>query len=66
MADKRNTHKKTTENQLIEDYEMLISSSEHSFVVPVEWNNEGDSIKRFSLYEDYSPVKTSSDTALNL
>ncbi|MCL6293896.1 hypothetical protein [Jejuia spongiicola] len=66
MSDTKRISKKTQEQELIEDYENLIGSSEFSFVVPMEWSNEGDSIKRFSLYEDYTPVKTSGGTILNL
>lgn len=53
------------EYRLIKEYEKLMETSSDSFIVPVQWSNEGDSIERFSLYENYTPVKTSGDTSPN-
>lgn len=51
------------EETLIKQYEELMESSKSSFVVPVQWTSEGDVIEKFSLYENYTPVKTSDNTS---
>lgn len=56
----------SNEDVFVQEYEELMQSSKDSFVVPVQWTDEGDSIQQFSLYEDYTPVKTSGDTSPNI
>jgi hypothetical protein len=48
------------------EHKELMSSFENSFVVPVQWNDNGDQIEKFSLYENYTPVKTSGETSYSL
>lgn len=60
-----NELKNKNEETFFEDYQKIIESSNGSFVVPVQWTNESDSIEKFSLYEEYTPVKTSGDTTMN-
>ncbi|MBC6425259.1 MAG: hypothetical protein GDA51_02060 [Ekhidna sp.] len=61
----KNAKKSKKKDSFKEDYQKIMQSSERSsFVVPVQWTNEGDSIEKFSLYENYTPVKTSGDTTM--
>ena len=55
-----------TEDIAIKEYKKIMDSSNDSFIVPVQWTNEGDLIERFSLYANYTPVKTSGDTSPSL
>lgn len=55
------------QNSFSEDYEELVSQfgNEGSVVVNVEWNQDGDNFKKFSIYDNnYSPVIISSSTTL--
>ena len=63
----KDTKNSTKEESFREDYQKIIKSSDNSsFVVPVQWTNEGDSIEKFSLYENYTPVKTSGNTTMTV
>ena len=50
-------------NKEIIEYQEIMNSND-GFVVPVEWSRYGDTIQKFSLYEEYTPVKTSGGTTL--
>lgn len=62
----KNDKENKMEDTLTKQYEKLMKTSNNSFVVPVQWTTEGDSIEKFSLYENYTPVKTSGDTSPNI
>jgi hypothetical protein len=66
MKNEKKVKTGNTKDILFKEYEKLMKSSNDSFIVPVQWTNEGDTIERFSLYENYTPVKTSGDTSPNL
>ncbi len=46
------------------DYQAIMNSEKGSQVIPVQWRENGDSIQKFSMYEEYTPVKTSGSTTL--
>lgn len=48
----------------IMDYEELMKKPSYTKTVSREWTQQGDFFKRFSMYEEYTPVKTSSNTTL--
>ena len=55
---------KTIKNESLEtDYESLFPQFE-TFQPMREWEKEGDSIREFTLYEDYPPTYSSSNTEL--
>ncbi len=59
--------KKEKQDSFTEEYQKLMKSSDKTtFIIPRQWNDEGDSIQKFSLYENYTPVMTSGDTTLNV
>lgn len=48
------------------DYLGLMNTTQEELENQVfEWTESGDYIKKFSLYEEYTPVKTSGDTSVN-
>ncbi|MEZ4858679.1 MAG: hypothetical protein R2781_07700 [Flavobacteriaceae bacterium] len=59
---KQYTIKKITDKEIAE-YQNLMNSY-GSFSIPTEWSKEGDTIQKYSLYEEYTPVKTSGNTTL--
>ncbi len=46
------------------EYDTIIRMSENTVIVDIEWTENGDYFKKFTTYEDYTPVKTSSSTEL--
>lgn len=65
MAGKKKQRNKAVEEQLVKDYETLMSTSNRTTVGAVQWKEDGDVIEQYTTYEEYTPVKTSSSTTLN-
>jgi hypothetical protein len=53
---------KETEKKLIEEYDRLMSTGTFKTGTAQEWSEKGDQIEKFTIYENYTPVKTSSGT----
>lgn len=54
---------KRTENNFFDDYlEIMKNSSSGDFISTTEWKSEGDYFKKLSMYDEYTPVETSSNT----
>lgn len=62
---KKDSIKKTATNNFTEDYKEIMNASENTVIVNTQWSEKGDYIKKFSMYEDYSPVEISGSTTLN-
>ncbi|MCX2837271.1 hypothetical protein OQ279_03830 [Salinimicrobium sp. MT39] len=56
---------KNKSDLFLNDYEEIMKTSERTTIVEEQWSEEGDYFQKFSLYEDYTPVKTSGSTILN-
>jgi hypothetical protein len=50
------------DGELIQEYNDMMSINSHNSNVRPEWNGSGDYIVKFTLYGNYTPVKTSSST----
>lgn len=46
------------------EYENLMKTSENTVIIGVQWFEKGDYFQKFSMYDNYSPVKTSGSTTL--
>lgn len=49
----------------ISDYLELMKTSSSDFISTTEWKNQGDMFEKLSMYEDYTPVETSSNTTIS-
>jgi len=49
----------------LNDYLELMKTSNGNFISITEWKNQGDQFEKLSIYEDYTPVKTSGNTTSN-
>ena len=60
---KKQTKKRSSE-KLIEEYKEMFKN--HFVTTPIkeEWRHPGDFFRKLSIYEDYTPVKTSGSTEL--
>lgn len=58
------TKEKHLKENSIEEYKKIISNDNETFVSNTEWLKAGDFFKKFSLYKNYTPVKTSGNTTL--
>ena len=55
-----------TGEELFQEYYSLVpmNDGENSVILTTEWNQDGDSFKKFTLYDNkYSPVSISSSTS---
>lgn len=48
-----------------DDYNDIMKASEKTVIVDTQWSEKGDYFEKFSLYDDYTPVKTSGSTTFN-
>lgn len=55
---------KTESTAFRDEYEEIVNSKEKIVVVNQEWSEKGDVFQKFSMYENYTPVKTSGSTTL--
>ena len=46
------------------DYNKIIKSNQTTILNNLEWSSKGDSFIKFTLYKEYTPVKTSCNTTL--
>ena len=51
-------------NSFQKDYEVITRTESDKREYTREWNKPGDAFEKFSLYEEYTPVRTSDDTIL--
>ena len=58
------TTKRNNNKSLIEDYNKIMKSSNSTVITNTEWFSIGDTFKKFSTYQSYTPVKTSGNTTL--
>lgn len=56
--------KQNNNKSLIEDYNNIINSSNSTVITKTEWFSIGDTFRKFSAYQSYTPVKTSGETTL--
>jgi hypothetical protein len=47
-----------------QEFEQIIGKSKKTVVIDIEWSEKGDYFKKFSMYENYTPVKTAGHTTL--
>lgn len=45
-----------------DDYLEIMKTNNGDFISNTEWKSQGDQFKKLSMYEDYTPVQTSSNT----
>ncbi len=64
MSKTKKSSKKPERDYSTEYSELFGKTNYYSSLNNIEWSNPGDTIKKFSLYEDYTPIKTSSETSL--
>lgn len=48
--------------KLIQEYNKIMEKSQTTFITNVQWKKKGDNFSKFTLYKNYSPVKTSGNT----
>jgi len=53
---------KKVEERFIEEYNELMTNSTFKIGINQEWSERGDRIEKFTMYENYTPVKTSGGT----
>tara|TARA_R110002020_G_scaffold63170_2_gene168828 strand:- start:201872 stop:202075 length:204 start_codon:yes stop_codon:yes gene_type:complete len=46
----------------LDDYLEIMKTTNGDFISNTEWKSQGDQFKKLSMYEDYTPVQTSSNT----
>lgn len=54
---------KESERKLIAEYDRLMSTGTFKTGTAQEWSEKGGQIEKFTIYENYTPVKTSNGTA---
>lgn len=64
MSNEKKTEKKL-DKAFMKDYQKLMSTNTSPFfTINKEWNEKGDVIEKFSIYDNYTPVKTTSGTGI--
>ncbi|MBR9860220.1 hypothetical protein GYB22_05640 [bacterium] len=53
---------KDSNKKFIKEYNELMSRVAFNMPYPQEWKEKGDQIEKFTMYDSYSTVKTSTDT----
>ncbi len=61
---KNNKRVKKSDTSFSKEYEELMSRNFNPYSDPVQWKEHGDQIEKFTLYENYTPVKTTSGTGV--
>lgn len=46
------------------DYQDIMDAGRKSTIITREWQEGGDSFKKFTMYGDYTPVETSGSTTI--
>lgn len=62
MKTKKKVQESIKKDVYTKEYEQIIGVSKHTTITNIEWKESGDFFKKFSMYDDYTPVKTSSNT----
>lgn len=57
---KFNQEKKSRD--FIEEYKVLMTKAPIVSGLKLEWSQPGDKIEKYTVYEEYTPVKTSTET----
>lgn len=52
------------QDRFTEEYNEVVHNDKNSILTTREWKKNGDFFKKFSLYENYTPVETSANTVL--
>lgn len=65
MATKTIKKQSNTEVSFTQEYEKIMKTSEKTVIVDTQWSSKGDYFKKVSMYENYTPVKTTGNTTLN-
>ncbi|MDH5475463.1 MAG: hypothetical protein OEX22_07220 [Cyclobacteriaceae bacterium] len=60
----KNKQEKDQNIKFTKEYCEIMEIDNNSVFMDNQWKNEGDYIQKFSLYENYTPVKTSGSTTL--
>ena len=60
----KDTSSKKTPPDFQEEYSQIMKNMSKLFFVERQWEKTGDNFVKFSLYENYTPVKTSGSTTL--
>ncbi len=63
-AKKENIEHPHSEDKYVTDYKRIMQSDDNTFLVDIEWTEEGDSFKKFSMYDEHAPLETSDRTTL--
>ena len=63
-AEKSSQNTVITDESLAEEYNKLFKTFDHTISIRQQWSKPGDIIQKFSIYENYTPVKTSGSTTL--
>lgn len=64
MKKSRNKRVNELTNSFSKEYEKIMSKSLNPYTKPVQWKEKGDQLEKFTLYENYTPVKTTSGTGI--
>lgn len=56
--------KTINQKKFIDDYNSIMKINKNTSSSKVEWSNKGDKIEKFTMYEDYTPVKTTSGSGM--
>lgn len=57
--------KKNSLNSFYDDYLEIMKTNGNDFISKTEWQSPGDQFEKLSMYDDYTPVETSSNTQIN-
>jgi len=60
----KNRQKRNQNYSFAKEYSEIVDIEKNSVKIERQWTSEGDQIQKFSLYDNYTPVKTSGSTTL--
>ena len=63
-TDNSSDNKQNT-NSYLNDYLEIMRTNTSDFISNTEWTSIGDQFEKLSMYDDYTPVETSSNTQTN-
>ena len=52
------------QKQINKEHDEILKMTSPTFIIQKEWIKNGDFFKKLSVYDDYSPIKTSGGTTL--
>lgn len=62
MKTTHNNKKSSLKNSFYDDYLEIMKTNNSDFISKTEWKSLGDQFEKLSIYDDYTPVETSSST----